>query len=148
MSMLLWQLWLSQARLLGHVPLGSSRPLAAALLCLAGLLAGEEMSSVFPDLGEEENHIHTPTHSRLCVAVMEIGSSSNRSQWRLESAGRRRELCHCWYVDGSQAANETTVFPSTLLSTRREDNASCRELGHYLPWMDRVSSDECPGGGS
>lgn len=83
---------------------------SSSLLCLAGLLAGEEMSSVFPDLGVEENYIHTPTHSRLCMAVMETGSSSNRSQWRLENARWRRVLCHRWYMDGSQAANETTVF--------------------------------------
>ncbi|CAM9547383.1 unnamed protein product [Rangifer tarandus platyrhynchus] len=29
------------------------------------------------------------------MAVMETGSSCNRSQWRLESACRRMELCHC-----------------------------------------------------
>lgn len=39
--------------------------IAAALLCLAGLLASEEMSSAFPDLGVEESSIHTSTHSCL-----------------------------------------------------------------------------------
>ena len=24
-------------------------------------------------------------------------------------------MCHCWYVDGSQAANETTAFPGPVL---------------------------------
>lgn len=103
-------------------------PLAAALLCLAGLLAAEETSCVFPDHGVEESYIHTPTHSCLCTAGMETGSESNRSQCRLESACRRRELCHCWCVEGSQAVNETTGFPSSLLSTPMEGGATfqCR----------------------
>lgn len=131
---------------MGHFPRGSSRPLAAALLYLAGLLAGEVMSSVFPDLGVEENYIHTPTHGRLCMAVMEIGCSSNRSQWRLENARWRRLLCHCWSVEGSQAANETVVFLSPLLSTPMEGRCQLRRAWTPSALDGQVSSEEGHGG--
>lgn len=87
-------------------------------------LAREEVSSVFPDLGVEESYVHTPTPGRLCTAAVETGSLSNRSLCRLERACQRRALCHCWCVEGSQAAHEAAAFLTPLLPTLMQDNAT------------------------
>ena len=75
-----------------------------------------------------------PPHPHPQPPVMETGSSCNRSQWRLESACWRTELCHCWYVDGSQAADETTVFPGPLLSTLIEGQGQLQRSWALYAW--------------
>lgn len=72
--------------------------IAAALLCLARLLASEEMSSAFPDLGVEESSIHTPTHSCLHTAAMETAPHPTdlSADWKVLVGGGSCVIVGAW----------------------------------------------------
>lgn len=73
----------------------------------------------------------TPSPTAGCprLAAMETGSSSNRSQRRLESAHRRRELCHGRYGKKPACRGDSGLPVSLALRSAGRTMPAARSLG-------------------
>lgn len=121
----------------GPFPTRFLKALGRSPVWLGWLLAGGEMSTLFPDLGGKGAASTPPPTAARAWLWWKLASHPTDLSWRLESARRRRELCHCGDVAGSQAANEPAIFPSSSLSALAGESGQPQRAGRDRPCMER-----------
>lgn len=97
---------------------------------MAGFLAGEELSAVFPDPGVDESCVHTP-HPQLPVLGWDGNWAARPTDlggdWKVLLGGAGCVIVRMWTEARLQM--RAAIFPSPLISTAMEGPGQLQSLG-------------------